>query len=132
MAYMSHESGDWEVFLTRYPSCEGKWQVSAAGGQWPRWNAKGDHLFFAQAEDIMGVEVSGTTSPALGAPRRLFARPVLGTGNFGFYPGYDVTRDGNRFAILRGPGQKGVVPGVAVVQGWVAEFKDRPASPTGR
>ena len=122
MAYMSHESGDWEVYLTRYPSCEGKWQVSIAGGQWPRWNARGDRLFFAQAEDIMAVEVSGTGSPTLGTPRRLFTRQNLGTGSFRWYPYFDVTGDGARFVVLRGAGGAERPKGVSVVQGWVGEF----------
>jgi dipeptidyl aminopeptidase/acylaminoacyl peptidase len=132
MAYMSHESGEWEIFLTRYPSCEGKWQVSVAGGQWPRWNAKGDRLFFAQADDIMEVEVGGTTAPALGTPRRLFARPPLGAGAFGWYPGFDVSGDGSRFFILRGAGQKGLTQGVAVVQNWLAEFEGKAAASKAR
>ncbi len=122
MAYMSHESGEWQIFLTRFPSAEGKWQVSVAGGQWPRWNAKGDRLYFAQAEDVMEVEVSGTTAPTLGTPRRLFTRPSLGTGFLGWYPTYDVTGDGSRFVILRPAGQKGLAQGVTVVQNWLAEF----------
>ena len=131
MAYVSTESGVREVFLTRYPSCQGKWQVSAAGGQWPRWNATGDHLYFAQAEDIMEVEVSGTAAPVLGTPRRLFARPSLGehigSAGPGMYPSFDMTRDGRRFVILRPAGQKGLAQGIAVVQNWSAEFRGKKA-----
>jgi hypothetical protein len=122
LAYMSHESGEWQIFLTRYPSGEGKWQVSVAGGQAPRWNAKGDRLYFVQAEDVMEVEVSGAAAPTLSTPRRLFTRPALGTGPFGWYPTFEVTGDGSRFVIIRGAGQKGLAQGIAVVQNWIAEF----------
>ncbi|HEY3217439.1 MAG TPA: protein kinase [Candidatus Eisenbacteria bacterium] len=132
MAYVSTESGVREVFLTRYPSCQGKWQVSVAGGQWPRWNGAGDRLYFAQAEDIMEVGVSGTTDPVLGAPRRQFTRPSLGersgSAGPGLYPGFDVTRDGSRFVILRPAGQKGLAQGIAVVQNWSAEFRGKKAA----
>jgi serine/threonine-protein kinase len=122
MAYMSEESGEWEVYLTRYPACEGKWQVSVAGGQWPRWSTNGDRLFFAQAEDIMVVDVSGAGSPTLTTPRRLFTRQNLGTGSFRWYPYFDVTGDGSRFVVLRGAGAAERPKGVAIVQGWVEEF----------
>jgi serine/threonine-protein kinase len=123
MAYMSFESGQWEVFLMRYPSGEGKWQVSAAGGQWPKWSAKGDRLYFCQAEDVMEVDIGGAATPTLGAPRRLFTRASLGTGNFGWYPAFDVTGDGKRFIVIRSAGQRGLVPGIAVAQNWAAEFE---------
>jgi len=122
LAYMSNESGEWEVYLARFPSGEGRWQVSVTGGQWPRWNAKGDRLYFAQGEDIMEVEISGGTTPILGRPQKLFSRPALGIGNFGFYAAFDVTRDGSRFVISRPAGEKGRPQGVTVVQSWFAEF----------
>lgn len=122
LAYMSDESGQWEVYLTRYPSCEGRWQVSTAGGQSPRWTARGDRLFFTQADDVMEVEVSGTAVPVLGAPKRLFTRPTLGPGNFNLYASYEMTGDGARFLIIRPAGQQGPTQGVAVIQNWAAEF----------
>jgi serine/threonine-protein kinase len=122
LAYMSNESGQWEVYLTRYPSCEGRWQVSTAGGQHPRWAARGDRLCFTQVDDVMEVEVSGAAEPVLGTPGRLFTRPALGQGGFGFYTGFDMTGDGARFLITRPAGQQGPAQGVAVVQNWTAEF----------
>ena len=122
LAYMSNESGQWEVYLTRYPSCEGRWQVSTAGGQSPRWTAKGDRLFFTQIDDVMQVEVSGSAEPVLGTTQRLFTRPALGPGGFGLYMPFDVTGDGTRFLIVRPAGQKSAVQGVTVVQDWAAEF----------
>jgi len=122
LAYVSNESGQWEVYLTRYPSCEGRWQVSTAGGQCPRWNSRGDRMFFTQADDIMEVEVGGTAAPVLGTPKRLFTRPTLGPGNFGLYPHLDVTGDGSRFLIVGPAGQQGPAQGVTVVQNWAAEF----------
>jgi serine/threonine-protein kinase len=122
LAYVSSESGQWEVYLTRYPSCEGRWQVSTAGGQFPHWSTRGDRLFFNQAEDIMEVEVSGTAAPLLGTPKRLFSRPALGQGTFGLYAPFEAAGDGSRFLFLRPAGQQGPVQGVTVVQNWIEEF----------
>ena len=121
LAYMSQESGEWEVFLTRYPSCQGKWQVSTVGGQWPLWNAKSDRLYFAQGDDVVSVDVGGGASLTLGTPVKLFARFPLGTGGFGWVPGFAVSRDGTRFVTLRGSNRKGSETSVTLVQNWFAE-----------
>jgi Tol biopolymer transport system component len=122
MAYMSRESGQWEIFLTRYPSCSGKWQVSTSGGQWPQWNAKGDRLYFAQGEDVMVVDVAHGASPVLGTPRKLFTRAPLGTYAFGWVTRFAVNGDGTRFVTLRNVDGKGAGPRITVVQNWVAGF----------
>jgi Tol biopolymer transport system component len=125
MAYMSNESGEWQVYLTRYPSGEGRWQVSVAGGEWPRWNAAGDRLWFAQGEDVMEVAVSGTGSPTLSRPERLFSRVPTGQWAFGWHSGFDVSGDGSRFVINRPSGDRARPPAIMVVQNWYSEFKKR-------
>ncbi len=125
VAYMSNESGQWEVYLTRFPSGEGRWQISVAGGEWPRWNAKGDRLYFAQGEDIMEVAVTGTGTPTLGRPERLFTRPLTGLWTFSWHSGFDVTGDGSRFVITRPAGDRTRPPTVTVIQNWFTEFRGR-------
>ncbi len=126
MAYTSQESGDWEIYLSRFPSGDGKWQVSASGGQWPRWSAAGDRLWFVRGDDVMEVDVSYTASaPVLGAPRKLFSRPPTSSLAFGLVPSFGVTRDGSRFAIIHPGANFGQVRGVTIVQNWLREFRDR-------
>ncbi|MEK7330311.1 MAG: hypothetical protein AAB113_05865, partial [Candidatus Eisenbacteria bacterium] len=127
IAYMSEESGEWEVFLKRFPSGEGKWQVSTAGGQWPRWNGKGDRLYYGQGPDVMEVEVSGQASATLSTPKRLFTRSPVSAGIFGWYPAFDVTGDGERFVIVTDASTGGAAHGMTVVQNWVAEFQGKKA-----
>jgi len=125
IAYMSIESGEWELYLTRFPSGEGKWQVSIAGGQWPQWNAAGDKICFLQGDDVMEVDVSRGTAPALGTPRKLFTRPALGDLGFGIARGFAMTRDGSRFVIMQPEGGGKTVKGVTVVQSWFKEFREK-------
>jgi len=124
MAYMSNESGRWEVFLTRYPSCEGKWQVSSAGGQWPRWDASGRRLFYLEGDHIMEVEVTHGAAPNLATPVVLFTRAAASAGNFSLMPAFDVTRDGQRFLLTRATGGRANAHGPIVVQKWLAEFAE--------
>ncbi len=53
MAYSSNESGRYEVYLGRFPSGEGRRQVSAAGGRNPRWSPEGDELFWSYDGKLM-------------------------------------------------------------------------------
>ena len=89
-----------EIYLTRFPSGEGKWQVSTDGGRDPRWSADGDRIYYRQGQDLMEVPVSGGASPSLGQPRKLFSWEAIGRG-------FDLTPDGERFAAVVDRGIRG-------------------------
>jgi Tol biopolymer transport system component len=124
VAYMSNESGKFEIYLTRFPSGQGRWQVSVGGGEWARWSQRGDRLYYVKGDDVMAVDVTLGASPALGTPQRLFSRPTIAVPTIGGYsPGFDVSTDGERFVFFRDP-QAGVSEHqVVVVQNWFAEFR---------
>ena len=44
VAYTGDESGQPQVYVVPFPGPGGKWQVSAAGGSFPRW--RGDGVLF--------------------------------------------------------------------------------------
>jgi eukaryotic-like serine/threonine-protein kinase len=126
-AYASDESGNAEVYIKRFPSGEGKWQVSTTGGDWPRWNRKGTRLYYAQGDTIMEVDV--TTQPALtlGKPRTVFTRKPLGWPLiFGWPPGFDVTAQEDRFVIVAPVEERADINGIVVQENWAGEFT-RPA-----
>jgi len=125
LAYMSNESGHWEVYLTRFPSGEGRWQVSNQGGTFPHWNAKGDRLYFGRGDDIMEVEVSLGAAPVLGTPHRVLTRPSSAPQPFGWDPPFDLNGDGTRFLTTRNASAMRRSPGVAIVQNWFEEFHAR-------
>jgi Tol biopolymer transport system component len=120
LAYASDDSGDWEVYLTRFPSGAGKWRVSTAGGAWPRWDRKGERLFYVQDRDVMEVRVVAVPELELGTPIRLFTRPPSGVSlGFGLPNSFDITADGERFLILEGVGQSDDAgSAVVVIQNW--------------
>src|SRR5262249_7628434 len=76
LAYNSDQTGRLEIYVKQFPSGEGKWQVSTAGGVEPRWRGDGKEIFYFSALSegkVMAVNVnaSGTTFEAE-APRELF------------------------------------------------------------
>jgi serine/threonine-protein kinase len=88
LAYRTNESGRDEIQLRRFPSGDGRWQVSTDGGEWPVWSARGDRLFYLSGETIMAVSVQLEPTVALGRPEPLF---VLGD-EIVYFEGYDASR----------------------------------------
>ena len=126
VAYTSNESGSYEIYLTRFPSGDGRWQVSIDGGMWARWNARGDRLFYTRADDIMVVDVSLGDTPQLGRPQLLIERAPLSIPTVvSWAPGFDVSGDGERFVYFRDPDVGATDRQIVVVQNWYAEFDSR-------
>jgi len=104
LAYMSNESGSYEVYVRPFPSPGGKWQVSTGGGLYPKWSRNGKELFY-RTEDSKLMVVSYSASgdsfhadkPLLWSPGQFTDR---GLGNYGF----DLHPDGKRIAVLKAPG----------------------------
>jgi len=124
VAYVSNESNRSEVYLRRFPSWGGQWQVSTGGGNCPRWNATGNRLYYVHGDDFYEVEIGGGDSPVLGAPHRLFSlQPSLRVLGISAY--FDVTRDGQRFVVIRPAGATRSDADVVAVQNWFSEFRGR-------
>ncbi|HKQ98229.1 MAG TPA: hypothetical protein VJV75_10170, partial [Candidatus Polarisedimenticolia bacterium] len=124
LAYSSDESGNRdEIYLRRFPAGEGKWQVSTAGGNWPRWNTKGDRLYYARGDDIMEVDVTLGAEPRLGTPRLVLSRKPLGWPLLlGWPPGFDVSHDGSRFLTAQSIEEDSRSTGIIVHENWRREF----------
>jgi dipeptidyl aminopeptidase/acylaminoacyl peptidase len=111
VAYESNESGRSEIYVRPFtgPAASGasasqvggQWQVSTAGGIFPRWRRDGRELYYLAPDGAMmaaPVTVAGVTL-APGAPVALFPTRVYGGGvDIAQGRQYDVTRDG-RFLI---------------------------------
>ena len=77
LAYVSDESGRFEVYVQPYPSAGGKWQVSADGGTEPVWNRNGRELFYRSGDKMMAVEITTQPGFSAGAPKMLFEGPYV-------------------------------------------------------
>ena len=113
VAYASDESGRFEVYVQSFPSAGNKRQISAAGGQQPRWRNDGRALFYlAPDRTLMVVDLTLGTGVESGAPRGLFPAPISSATDR-----YAVSADGNRFLMPTATGGTGVPP-ISVVTGW--------------
>ena len=123
VAYVSNESGQDEVYLTRFPEPGGKWQISTSGGSRPRWDPSRGVLYYTSATAIMEVDVTTSPTIQLGTPREVLdvnkSHIILSrVGSYEFFPG------GKRL-IVSYSGEVAVKPRlqVAVVENWPSEFK---------
>jgi len=133
LAYVSDESGRYEVYLQPYPTGE-RLAVSTGGGSGPVWRRDGKALFYqgldAGVSKLMAVAVTPDgASLSLGRPTALFDQSVSGvsgaaeryaqSNNVGV--AYDVLPDG-RFVMVRGADPSGSREFV-LVQHWFEELK---------
>ncbi len=121
IAYISDESGTYQIYVQTFPDRTGKWQVSAAGGQHPQWRRDGKELFFLSGDKMMAVDVT-TDGPQFeaGTPKPLFEADFLSGA---FQPTtYVVTPDGQRFLAVTPVAQQAISP-IAVVTNWPSDLK---------
>ena len=128
LAYVSNESGRYEVYVQPYPGPGGKWQISTDGGMNARWDANGRELTYRNGDKVMAVAI--TTQPAFsaGKPKMLFEGPYMPPSPANSY--YDVSADGQRFLMLKPTEQAQTATQIVVVQNWFEELKQK--VPTGR
>jgi hypothetical protein len=124
VAYVSNESGRFEVYARAFPaSAGGKWMVSAGGGYQPRWRRDGRELFyFANDGKLMSVDVALGGTFQAGAPHFLFQAPIFGGGASTSNHYWDVTADGQRFLINTVSAESGS-SAVTVVLNWREALK---------
>ena len=130
LAYTSDESGKPEVYVQPIPTSGGKWQISASGGDLPRWRKDGKELYYIAADGkLTAVPVkTGASSNNFetGPGQSLFpVQPLGGTalGIIARYP-YQPSADGQRFLanVPAGGEGAGEAP-ITVALNWQAGLK---------
>jgi eukaryotic-like serine/threonine-protein kinase len=99
IAYVSTEGGAANIFLREFPGPGAKIQVSNDGGGGPVWSGDGRELFYRNGDRMMVVGVERGAPLRISKPRELFRMPALAATLR--QADYDVTRDGQRFIMIR-------------------------------
>ena len=124
VAYVSNESGRREVYVVPFPKAEGKQQLSANGGLYPRWSKNGAELFYVEDRTLMSVAVATTPGFTFGNVTPLFPHESLRQSVNNSV--YDVSADGKRFVLRETIGDEETKAlAVHFVRNWFADFKDR-------
>src|SRR5713101_222540 len=122
LAYMSDESGHYEIYVQPYPGPGGKWQISTECGTEPVWNPNGRELFYRSGDKMMAVDIATQPGFTVSKPRVLFEGPYLPTP--ATLPNYDVSPDGQRFLMLK-PSEQAAPTQINVVLNWFEELKQK-------
>ncbi len=133
VVYATSASGDSQIFVRSSPQEVGgtasakKFQISTAGGTFPKWRSDGKEIFYVSLDGKMmaaPVESSaGVFRP--GTPKALFDAGSLFAQSAGVavdFPGYDVTSDGQRFLLTTVAARTLDTP-ITVILNWTALLK---------
>jgi Tol biopolymer transport system component len=104
LAYVSTESGRFEVYVEPFRRRGEKVRVSTDGGGTPKWRGDGKELFYlTPGGALMAVDVrEGTMGPEIGIPTTLVPADDLRAVVLGpIYDDYAVSADGQRFLVKR-------------------------------
>jgi dipeptidyl aminopeptidase/acylaminoacyl peptidase len=104
LAYTSDEGGDPQIYLTRWPSLDGKWRVSKESAAMPRWAGDGRTLYFMTWDRriFRATVAPGSTDPVLGLPEELFRTNYTGS-YVARTARWAVLPDGSGFLVLAAP-----------------------------
>ncbi len=122
LAYMSNESGRYEVYVRSLAPNGGRMPVSTEGGGEPLWGPDSRHLYYRVADKV--IEATLSTTPALGVATRrdLFSGPFAADV---YHPDYDIAPDGKSFVMVK-PAQDR--RRLVLVTNWARELRRRMGS----
>jgi Tol biopolymer transport system component len=117
LAYISEESGAWDVYVQPYRRDGERVRVSVDGGGQPKWRGDGKELFFLDPEgQLMAVGVrEGRAGPEVDLPTALFEVGRWGAPR----DDYAVSADGQRF-LVKVPLEQGDEERFHIVLNWTS------------
>ncbi len=116
LAYISDESGEFQVYVTPFPEPGARIPVSIEGGLSPIWSSDGTELYFRQGSKVLAARIALTPEIEVSPPELLFDGPY--TLDLSGHQRYDVGPDG-RFLLVENSEDFRVV----VVEGFFVELK---------
>jgi len=123
LAYISNESGDWNVYLRTLGPSGSRVQVSSSSGSDPRWSPDGNHLYFLDRSNVVhAVDVDTSASLRVSAPKPLFDTRKVAT--MSLWGSFDVLPDGS--FIMVAPAEWETRPSrFRVVLNWDQELAEK-------
>jgi dipeptidyl aminopeptidase/acylaminoacyl peptidase len=124
LAYCSFESGRPEVFVSPFPSGDGRWQVSTTGGVEPHWSRDGKELAFRMTGALHVVAIDTHAGFSAGRPEKL----AIGLRSGDNSRSYSPAPGGERFVALPVWGLERDSGQINLALGWSREVQRRLAA----
>jgi serine/threonine-protein kinase len=120
IAYQSNESSRMEVYVREASGQGGRWQISTAGGEEPRWSADGRELYYRNDTQMMAVSIEPGPAFRSGQPRLLFdgLYNLRSESNIT----YDVDSKRGRFLAIRLAEDASPATAIRVALDWSSEL----------
>ena len=119
LAYSSTDSGREEVYVTHFPSGEGRWQISQTGGTFPAWRGDSKEIYFVGLD---GAVHAASVNPQKDEFELEQVRPLFRV-NYTAPIGnaFDNAPDGQHFVVTELP--QGVPTPLVLVTNWLYDLK---------
>jgi eukaryotic-like serine/threonine-protein kinase len=128
MAYVSNESGAYELYVQPYPGPGAKLRISTNGGREPIWTSNGREVvyrsFTRERQQFFSAMVRSTSPLTIDPPRLLFEANAGEYDSTAPERSWDATADGRKFLLSR-PVESTERPAavVQVVLNWADELR---------
>jgi serine/threonine protein kinase len=123
IAYMSAESGRFEIYIRSFPDVGNKKQVSTEGGADPIWTPDGTEILYRQGNSLFSVRLENLDAIRMGKPRLLFEKAYL-WGVVGARS-HDIMPDGRTLALIARSQEESAVTQLNVILNWDEKLKQR-------
>ena len=122
VAYVSNRSGEYRIYVQRFPEGGTQIDVSAGAGREAVWSRDGRQLFYRNEDRMMAVAVDPGPEWTVRGTSLLFegtyVQDILNEGR----PNYDVSSDGQRFLMIR-QDEAPAVGKITLVLNWFKELE---------
>jgi len=124
LAYISNETGRYEVYVEAFPATGFRRQVSTLGGFEPQWRLDGRELFYrAPDETLMAVDVKRSqTTVEFSPPKALFPTRIKWMEIQAGAHHYAAAPDGQRFLMISATDEAQSSP-ITVMLNWTGALK---------
>ncbi len=100
LAYMSDETGEYQVYVQAFPQKGRKRQVSTERGGYPAWSHIGNELFFwglGRQSELMVASYRAHDDSFMAGQPRVYTKKIVGLGTT---KSYDPAPDGKHIVAL--------------------------------
>jgi Tol biopolymer transport system component len=87
------------IYVSSTEHSDERHEISANGGEEPKWSRRGDQIVYRNRQQWFGVDVSTTNGFHASRPKLLFTGPYLNVPGWS----HDISPDGRRQLLLLGP-----------------------------
>jgi serine/threonine-protein kinase len=118
IAYVSDESGNYEVFVRPFPGPGARVQISSGGGTEPVWSRDGRRMYYRNGQKVIETDITPGAMISVGARRPVFSLTTLASTRGS--ASYDISPDGQQIIFGQPTGSEAKL---VVIVNWFTEVR---------